>query len=515
MNNDSPKYANNRTTAAATGASRPSPEAAAGASESTSASEIASASLSDGHSFQDTRRLEPQDEVCHSPSAPSRRLEIALFVFVIVVVGPWVKPLSAQPAARLAFTAAIVDRGTIYIDAYRDVTLPIDRVETEDGRLLPDKAPGQPLLAVPVYAVGRLAGAEPATVYRITENLTLWWVALWSAIVPLGLLSVLMLRRAWQVVGPVAIEATLAMVFATFLLPFGGELYGHLMAATFGFGAWLLARGPHERAGRWLGAGALAGCAVVTEYPLIIVALTVAGYLAVRGRALRPVVLYVLGAVPAALVLLGYQWAAFGAPLRTSYGAKFNEQGGSIPTSWPSPVNLGQVLVGERGLLLFAPVLLIALAGLVYLIRRAHAAGHDDAIVAAVILGAFLLLQSSWPNPWGGSGPGPRYVVPALPFLCVPLAAVWRERLFLSRALTALGAAVMLLAMATDNLVGEGQSLLRALITSARDEGISPTVYTVVLGPFGWVLYGATIGFASWWLVTSVRQARAADAVSA
>src|SRR5262245_10999789 len=185
MNSDSPKYANKRTSAATTGASRPSPEASDASSESTSASATASAALSEGHSFQNGRRLEPQDEVCHSPSAPSRRLELALFLFVIVVVGPWVKPLSAQPAARLAFTAAIVDHGTIYIDAYRDVTLPIDRVETDDGRLLPDKAPGQPLLAVPVYALGRLAGAEPATVYRITENLTLWWVALWSAIVPL------------------------------------------------------------------------------------------------------------------------------------------------------------------------------------------------------------------------------------------------------------------------------------------------------------------------------------------
>ena len=32
--------------------------------------------------------------------------------------------LSAQPASRLAFTAAIVDKGTIYIDDYRDVTFP-------------------------------------------------------------------------------------------------------------------------------------------------------------------------------------------------------------------------------------------------------------------------------------------------------------------------------------------------------------------------------------------------------
>ena len=74
-----------------------------------------------------------------------------------------------------------------------------------------------------------------------------------------------------------------AMVFGTLLLPFSSNLYGHVLAAAFAFGAVGGARRdrPPGRAGRL--AGLLVGVAVTAEYQVAIVALVLVGFLALRG----------------------------------------------------------------------------------------------------------------------------------------------------------------------------------------------------------------------------------------
>ena len=59
----------------------------------------------------------------------------------------------------LALTAAIWDDGTLVLDRY-EAQLSVDRA-VRDGHLYSDKAPGQPLLAVPFYAMYRGVGGEP------------------------------------------------------------------------------------------------------------------------------------------------------------------------------------------------------------------------------------------------------------------------------------------------------------------------------------------------------------------
>jgi hypothetical protein len=103
-----------------------------------------------------------------------------------------VKELTAQPASRLALTAALVEHQTIRIDAYEDI-IGVDRLE-RDGHLYSDKAPGQPFLAAPFYAAARAVGADPASDLRADGNLTLWWVTLWSSTVP-GALVVVIVGR--------------------------------------------------------------------------------------------------------------------------------------------------------------------------------------------------------------------------------------------------------------------------------------------------------------------------------
>jgi hypothetical protein len=80
--------------------------------------------------------------------------------------------------------------------------------------------------------------------------------------------------------------------------------------------------------------------------------------------------------------------------------------------------------VGGRGLLLSSPVLALAAVGLVLLWRRRLRA--EAGLAAAVVL-AFLLVEAGYFLPYGGISPGPRFFVPALPFLALGFPLAFRR----------------------------------------------------------------------------------------
>jgi hypothetical protein len=435
---------------------------------------------------------------------------IRLAVLFLVVVAPWVKELTVQPAARLALTAAVVDEGTIRIDRYEGI-VGIDRVE-RDGHLYSDKAPGQPFLAVPAYWSARLVGAEDASVPRGEGNLTLWWVTLWSSTVPGAVVVGVLAHRALR--GRAAgLVAAAGIGFATLWLPFSAELYGHVLVAALGLATWLLVERATSPA-RLVAAGLLAGLTVLVEYQMILLVVVLAGYVLVR-RGARRVAAFAAGGVPVAVLLLAYQAAAFGGPLRTSYGEKpVHDEGGATIVGIPSPVQAVEVLFGSRGLVLFTPVVAIALYGLVVRARGAANGERDEARVGLAVFVVFLALQAGWPNPWGGEMPGPRYIIPALPFLAPGLQEGWVRLVGAARQplgrLVAWGALVwsvvaMSLPLITLHLVPAGGATVRSHLDNLDRFGVSPTVWTLAFGGLGWVIHGASVAGAVWWLRSADR----------
>jgi hypothetical protein len=206
---------------------------------------------------------------------------------------------------------------------------------------------------------------------------------------------------------------------------------------------------------------------------------------------------YVAGAVPVALGLLAYQWASTGSAVRSGYQSKeWEGESGFFTTHLthpPSPVQLVEILVGSRGLLVFTPVVLLAIVGLV---QRWRSQRDDGALVGLTVLAGFLLLQASWANTYGGDGPGPRYVTPALPFLAIGLAHIWPETTALVRRV-ALGLSLLTMGLATvtGHLLPEGGLLGVAHLRALVDHGPTPTLFTMALGSWGWLLHvGAVIG---------------------
>jgi hypothetical protein len=177
-------------------------------------------------------------------------------------------------------------------------------------------------------------------------------------------------------------------------------------------------------------AGLIAGWAVLSEYPAAGGSVLIAG-LAIwqvrsggRKRILRVFIAISIGALLPAILLFGYNAAAFGSPFRLSYGTVVGLEGhhvGFFGLTYPRPDVVLQLLVGSyRGLFIVAPVLVGAACALVALARRPQ--HRTVAIVAGVIFVYFLLLNASFFYWWAGWCVGPRYMAAGLPFLCVGLA---------------------------------------------------------------------------------------------
>lgn len=109
----------------------------------------------------------------------------------------------------------------------------------------------------------------------------------------------------------------------------------------------------------------------------------------------------------------------------------------------------------DRGLFLFAPVFLLALAGIFLAWRRVDL---ETGILFGLI-GVTVFLYSSWGDPWGGWAFGPRYLIPVMAygslFISYWLFAIrnhWAARLG-AFALIAYSSAVALLGAITSNVV--------------------------------------------------------------
>jgi hypothetical protein len=416
--------------------------------------------------------------------ASALKVELALVLLAIVALGPIVSEETAQPASRMALTAALAEHGTVDVGRY---PLGVDHA-TYEGHDRSDKAPGQPVLAVPAYVVGRLFGAESPEYGRFEGNLGVWWVTFWSSIVPFALLLVLMYRTARRCAPQAALAATLAIGFATILLPHAASLYGHVLAACLGFAAFFVAERDNASSARLVAAGALAGLAVAVEYHAIIVAAVVFVALARRERARGLWML--LGAVPSVLLIAVYQARAFGSPLHTPYAYYAGTLNGTSEGGYTLPGfhNLNMIFVGTRGLLIVSPIVLVAIVGAFVVSRGSDAAPKRLAIVALVISGGYLLLSAGWSGTPLLEEPGPRYMIPALPFLVVPLAAVWSRWRRVAVLASAVGAVLMITATLTFLLIQVGHTSL-TYFRYVRVHHFSPNIWFMAFGKVGVAFY--------------------------
>ncbi len=373
-------------------------------------------------------------------SAPRRALLITAVTFISYAYfypgGGW------NQNSRFDLVRALVEHRTLRIDAYHE--------NTEDktfvgGHYYSDKAPGVVLLAVPIVEatkpILRLAGVDadsPGGLVALSYSATLFAVALPMA-AACGCLFLIGLRLR-STVGGSAFGA-ISTGLATPMWAYATLFWGHALAAACLVFAFTVALMPRRNgSGRcdalWGFAIAfVAGWATVTEYPaapasalIAVLALAQVWPYGWRRR-LHVAIGIATAAVVCGLVLMLYQYLAFGSALRASYsyypeGAFPWMKRGYMGLTYPRVDVMLKLLFGcRRGLLFVGPVVLAAPWGLRWLYKLGSSRGA--AAAAAAIAGYYFLFHASFRAWAGGWSYGPRYMAAGLPLLCVGLAPAW------------------------------------------------------------------------------------------
>ena len=367
--------------------------------------------------------------------------ESLVLVLIALATLPIFAQLDAQDVTRIGLAESVLTRGTLNIDPYREQT--IDLAHTR-GHWYSDKAPGISLILL--VPVGLLHGVD-AIIGRGHEPV-LWKrpFRLWLSRVFASGFAFLLLVFLVGRVGEGLAEGTgalcaVVLALGTIAGSLSASMFGHLANTVMLFAGFVLAtRAETNRA--WLWVGLLAGAAVLFEYPGAIGAIALVGYAAWRsGR--RAALAVIAGGIPAAVVLGGYDWLAFGSPLSLSYKYvsklfSAEQEQGFFGVSFPTLHGLWTVLFDTTGLLVISPILALGTYGLVVLGRQAR----REAVLAASVASAFIVMTMGYVLPDGGSSPGPRFATAALPFLILGLPFAYRRWKWLTLALAVYSIAI-------------------------------------------------------------------------
>ncbi len=347
--------------------------------------------------------------------------------------------------SRAAMVAAIVEHHSLCIDAYHTRTQDKSLI---GGRHYSDKAPLPALLVAPCYAALVASGIVRAGEEGLLTPQLLMLGGLVCGSVPLALIITLCLVRLGRT-SPFVPRGILAAVpfLGSFLLVYSGSFNAHLLAALFALLALMAVEDDRQ-----LVAGLCAGCAVLCEYPLVVLAawwallpLLSPGDRNVRWRR---TLAFIAGGVPPAALLLAYNAVLTGDPLSIGYEheAHYTFMHDGYGLSAPSATALwGLTFSGYRGLFVFMPVLFLGLLAWLAGARHASLLRRDPVMPAILVL---LLVIASYRMWWGGWAMGPRHLTTAAVLLAYRWLPLLGERPRLRTPFIVLGLSGLAMAVA-------------------------------------------------------------------
>jgi hypothetical protein len=415
-----------------------------------------------------------------------RAAQLIVFITLLSCYG-YFFPRWADPNqnSRLDMVVAVVDDGTFQIDKYVHNTVDYAKV---GEHYYSDKAPGTAFLGIPIYAGLKLfldlpivdnltvkLGGNKAFQATLREDgsgilkqkvrfaLAQVVITFLVAALPSALLGLLMYRLLAHFASGVWLRAVLVLGYGllTPAFAYAGAFYGHQLSTALLFGAFYLAfqmgelvtkqpvngstnrqvgepmrqavRNQKPGTLRLLIVGLLLGYSVVTEYPTLLVAgilyLYVLYILYRLGQWAR-ISWVTLGGAIVAIGWMIYNTAVFGSPLELGYSHselwQDQHHTGFMSLTLPHGEAMWGITFGIfRGLFILSPWLLLAVPGFWLWWRSGQR--RVELLVAVASALAMLLFNASSIMWWGGFAVGPRYLLPALPFMVLPVAFVFRE----------------------------------------------------------------------------------------
>lgn len=363
-----------------------------------------------------------------SVQAEPRAARVGLLLFILLSISftglypPYVNP---NEFSRLLAVYSFVEHGTFQIDRAVRTLGDVEDRAISGGHEYSNKAPGLIFASIPGYRILRIFMPRPATPFD-----PLFILLRILVVTPVCVLALARFRSRLLARGlPGADLLMVAVAFGTPFLFYARSFFSHAWTASLLFLSLDLigvaeAAGTRRRVGALLWcAGAIAGWAAISEYPLAILV----GLLVLRSasnRAFRSAALFVSGTLLPLALLLAYNAVCFGSPFVLSSAreglpkfAALAEKGffGFGPPSLT--VAFEYLLHPARGFLLFSPFFAWAFVGFV----RWRRSGDDRAdwgfCLASTIL--FWVAMTGYPNWDGGWSLGSRYLLPLVfPVAC-------------------------------------------------------------------------------------------------
>jgi hypothetical protein len=334
-------------------------------------------------------------------SAPSFVVSGAVCAVVLVAFLVNGRPIGAgdtRPTERVA--VSLLQSHGFDLDQFPEIEAPFARQVGAHRLSIYPVLSG--LLATPVFALCR-------TQFELDEVGSALAGKLAAALLSSLAVGVFFVALARRVPVDEAGSAALLLGLGTSVFSTSQALWQHPAAVLF-LSLALLCVFRAEEDEAWAGrAGLPLALAVAARHADV--ALVVPLVLGIGWRWPRKLLRLSLWALPAVLFVLGYQWRYFGSPLEHGFsgslGARFTEAWGVG--------QLGLLLSPAKGLFVFTPLALVALAGLVRVARR-------EAWLALTLGGsvlAHIAFIGRWSEWHGGESFGPRMMTDALPLLFV------------------------------------------------------------------------------------------------
>jgi len=221
-----------------------------------------------------------------------------------------------------------------------------------------------------------------------------------------------------------SIISMLLYSFGTIIFPYSTAFYSHTTVTFFLFASfYLLSFEQQINKNKIVVSGILSGTAMLCDYYAILVAMLIYGFLLVKNKQQwKKSVLFIIGFVIPLIVLFIYNYICFNDLFAVAYNYSViwqkNYNHGILGVAFPDLFILLRLLFGlERGYFIYMPVFLLSIYGIIGIIKNKHKYSTEILFGAAVFI-VLLLFNSARSNDWNaGSSFGPRYLIPAIPFL--------------------------------------------------------------------------------------------------
>ncbi len=288
-------------------------------------------------------------------------------------------------------------------------------------------APGLPVLALPFVGLG-FALDGGFTLFRNAMLLSELFVAVCNSVAAYLVFKLGSIYFTERTAGFVAFAyafSTISWPFATYFFQSDVSAMLDLLAVYLALG---VARTGSSRLATSVLCGAALGAALTVDYVNGVLVPIVSLFLLYTFRKrlaefAKGFVGFLFPVAAGVVLLLLYNQAAFGDPLLTTEQAYLHSSSILGRFSYPLPAGLYLDLFSPlRGIFVYCPVLLLGALGFRYMLRR-RGTWSEGLFLAACFLG-ILIPYSMWYDAVGGEAFGQRFLVPAIPFLLLPLGFV-------------------------------------------------------------------------------------------